>query len=1245
VVTTTADSGPGSLRDAITQINADTSHTLYTSPSNSSLDEIDFNITGASDTGGGFNATTDVATIAPLSGLPPVTNAILIDGYTQTGASPNTHAMTDPNPGDNAVLKIVLNGSHATGNFGLMISVGNSTVRGLVVNGWASGLSVGGTGDVVAGNFLGTDVTGSQVVPNFNYGVVTQTTNGVIGGTTPDARNLISGSYNGIDLSAGSGTGNVIEGNLIGTNAGGTSALGNTYDGINNVFGPSDLLIGGTTPGSRNVISGNLHGIEGTCVIEGSYIGTDVTGTMAVGNQDGIWAGGGTLIGGSIPGAGNVISGNNGTGIRGFGNNIVIAGNLIGTDYTGTKALGNHSIGINFQDGGQNNVIGGLDTNAPGQPLAGGGNVISGNSLGIALSGASGASGNVIEGNYIGTDITGTAAVGNSNGVSLGGGATYNVIGGTTAAARNIISGNRNADLYNGEGSGIYISQQGIPGSVPSYNVVEGNYIGTDATGAYALGNSNGLWLRNSSNNTVSDNVVAASTYIGINAASPGNVVQGNLIGTNATGGTATGFGNGIGVNLGGSNNAVGGTTAGAGNLIAGNTGDGVLDGGSFNISNSILSNSIYANGGLGIDLSNGGNDNQAAPLLTGLSGSAASPAISGSLSSVANTTFRIEFFANPLPSNLANTEGQTLLGSVYVTTNATGKASFTGSGLTPLPATANYLTATATVATLSGTSYTFGDTSQFSSYLHVAYFFGGFQAPLSQALNFALNRVIPIKFTLTDLTGAAVTSLAAVSSLQIAPVNSDGSLGTPFTPASAGNTGLSVSSSTYSFNWATKGLTTGSYAIVLTLADGQVQIKVISLVKGGNSAGLTTMATGGTGWAPGGLLAGDIDLYIDNSNGDLTADELARIQDAVAAVDAVTEPYGVAVQEVTDPTLADVTLNMDTTSAVGGYVDGVLGCTTDAGQITIINGWDFYAGSDSTQIGGGQYDFETVVTHELGHALGLGHSTDGTSVMYATLNTGTVKRTLTTADLNVPDSDTTGACGLHAVVPQADRLPVSAAGANPGTPTAAVLSGPSASGIRDAAPASAAPWQVLGPGVGSSPSRSSVIAASQGPRLTSATAGVAADPPSSKLAALFATTSTDSGGDDPSPLPEAAEPSPEMPMEQPAGARSAPEPLSPELIGQVLVPASELLVAPVAEVPLLAGGVGSAGAVEALFSRQGADSPLLRVREADIRPITAAPTATEPSMAWAGVLAVLLSVEVPARKTDRRLAWLARKS
>jgi hypothetical protein len=305
-----------------------------------------------------------------------------------------------------------------------------------------------------------------------------------------------------------------------------------------------------------------------------------------------------------------------------------------------------------------------------------------------------------------------------------------------------------------------------------------------------------------------------------------------------------------------------------------------------------------------------------------------------------------------------------------------------------------------------------------------VHYNFSGFLAPLNKTMPAgSLGKQIPIKFQLKDVTGNPVSfatmaaALSAVTSLQVQLVDSSGNpLAAPFTPAS--NTGLTYdpTAQQFTFSWQTKVLSAGYYNILLALNDGTVQTKIIQLIPTGKSAGLTTTAAGGSGsTSTNALLAGDITLYVDNTNGDLTADELARIQDAVTAADAVTEPYGVAVTEVTDPTLADVTLNMDTTSAVGGYADGVLGCTTDAGQITIINGWNFYAGSDAMGIGTAQHDFETVVEHELGHVLGLGHSTDSTSVMYATLNTGTVNRALSKADLNVPDGDTTGACGLHA--------------------------------------------------------------------------------------------------------------------------------------------------------------------------------------------------------------------------------------
>jgi hypothetical protein len=187
LVTTTADGGPGSLRDAITQINADTSHTLYPSPGNPNVDEIDFAITAASDVAGGgtgYNSTTGVATITPQSHLPFLTNSVVVDGYTQPGASPNTLAQ-----GDNGVLKVQLNLSAIPAGYsGVNVAGDNITIRGLVLNGLAvniPAITLSGTGDQLQGCFIGTDVTGTQVGRNAGWGVELTGSNDVLGGTTP----------------------------------------------------------------------------------------------------------------------------------------------------------------------------------------------------------------------------------------------------------------------------------------------------------------------------------------------------------------------------------------------------------------------------------------------------------------------------------------------------------------------------------------------------------------------------------------------------------------------------------------------------------------------------------------------------------------------------------------------------------------------------------------------------------------------------------------------------------------------------------------------------------------------------------------------------------------------------------------------------------------------------------------------------------------------------------------------------
>ncbi|MBE9128186.1 MULTISPECIES: S8 family serine peptidase [unclassified Coleofasciculus] len=431
IVINTNDSSIGSLRYAIDWANR-----------NPGLDTIAFNIPTAD---AGYDPVTGAFTIQPLSALPIITDPVVIDGKTQVGFS--------------ATPIIELDGSNVGERAnGLTITAGNSTVRGLVINRFDdSGIAFRINGNNrIEGNFIGTDVTGTQALGNNLAGVyIDHTSNNTIGGTTPESRNLISGNSDifatGIALNS-SATGNVIQGNYIGTDITGTKDLGNFY-GIK-MRGTSNTLIGGTTTGAGNLISGNdAEGINiqrssaTNNVIQGNYIGTDVTGTKDLGNSDqGIYiaTGSNNLIGGSTVEARNLISGNDSRGITlsvSTMNNVII-GNYIGTDITGTKALGNRGgVGI----GGFRNILGGTIPEER--------NLISGNDWDgvsirrdIRISEQSGTQ-NVVQGNYIGTDVTGIQPLGNQGeGVTIEG--ADNTIGGTDLGAGNIIAFNNSEGIW-----------------------------------------------------------------------------------------------------------------------------------------------------------------------------------------------------------------------------------------------------------------------------------------------------------------------------------------------------------------------------------------------------------------------------------------------------------------------------------------------------------------------------------------------------------------------------------------------------------------------------------------------------------------------------------------------------------------------------------------------------------------------------------------------------------------------------
>jgi parallel beta-helix repeat protein len=164
----------------------------------------------------------------------------------------------------------------------------------------------------------------------------------------------------------GDSVANRIEGNFIGTDPTGTIGLLNRGDGVSIVDGPSETVVGGTTPAARNVISGNPGvGIfvdsSNESRIQGNYVGTDKSGTNDLGNVEGIFIGdaSGTTVGGKTAAARNVISGNNTDGLSiSNSQGIKVLGNRIGTTASGTGALGNALKGVDFRVGTSNNLLG-----------------------------------------------------------------------------------------------------------------------------------------------------------------------------------------------------------------------------------------------------------------------------------------------------------------------------------------------------------------------------------------------------------------------------------------------------------------------------------------------------------------------------------------------------------------------------------------------------------------------------------------------------------------------------------------------------------------------------------------------------------------------------------------------------------------------------------------------------------------------------------------------------------------------
>jgi titin len=557
-----------------------------------------------------FSIGTGLQTISITAGspLPTITRAVTINGFSQPGFA------TTP--------VIQLQGPSGNDFDGLQLGAGSSgsLIEGLAIDGFGvAGIEIDTNGNQVQGNFIGTSPAGnttSATLANFDGVLIFNTTGNTIGGTSSGVGNLISGNNVGVVIAADGNqvsSGNLVEGNFIGTDITGKVKLANTFEGVliqggdspgpvsptdgqanNNTIGGLDTVSGRTLGGQAgNLISGN--GTQGVNIfqatasskatgnlIEGNYIGTTAAGKGALGNLgDGVRidTAAGNTVGGVVIGDGNLISGN------GFGTNALngvdilktgasgnlVQGNTIGANVTGTADIDTGFADVFIGYGAANNTVGGTTSGA--------GNLLtSAFQAGVFVFGnnTTGTTGNLIQGNTVGLLSGGTVNSINPFGIELTNGAANNTVGGTAAGAGNLIGGNTL--------DGVEIDSAGTSG-----NLVQGNTVGTNAAGNTTTALQNG-WAGvflgyGATQNTVGGTAAGAGNLLSNNfetgleifqAGTTGNLVQGNTVGTNAAGTSIVGNGvNGIFL-LDTTANTIGGTTAAAGNLISGNKVDGI---------------------------------------------------------------------------------------------------------------------------------------------------------------------------------------------------------------------------------------------------------------------------------------------------------------------------------------------------------------------------------------------------------------------------------------------------------------------------------------------------------------------------------------------------------------------------------------------------------------------------------------------------------------------------------------------